>query len=518
MNLSQTVSRSNGAGGERRAWPRETLKDYVVLVFFEQDNWGKLTEINQGGMSFEFDRAPSFHRGLSFTFQVMGCTSVSRASEMFGKSLQAVGDIMWVREFERMAGVQFTELPRESWDQIRGWLPSEPPARTPAFVEAAEQESPAASSQQLFVPLTQESENPVISKSEALAQAVVESASPRLAAPLEVPDPQKEVEPRFEENAFDARMPETWVAAPQFEKPPAPVRARAAQAFESDPQRVRPVLALLGICLAAVAVAAGARLALPLLTTHTDTVEHASDSALKTQEPVATSYKSPSDPDRPFQVLVSDLNGKNLLLSFVRGGSRSAANHAVSSTTAGSDSSSLRSVNSSSVKKAGAPGALKPDEKQLTEDKFVAVTPEPTHPLIKDRTANEIPTEAAVLPGELAAPVEAPSGSFLNYRAVPPPPAEFPRTGGEVQQARLIKSAPPVYPAIARSNRIMGDVLVDALIDTAGHVTTVKVVSGPVMLRQAAVQALRQWKYEPARLDGQPVAMHLSLIVKFRLD
>ena len=118
MNLSQTVSRNNGRAGEQQAWPRETLKDYVVLVFFGQDNWGKLADINRNGMSFEFDRAPSIHRGVNFTFQVMGCTSVSRAGEMFGKSLQAVGDIVWMREFERMAGVQFVDLPKESWEQI----------------------------------------------------------------------------------------------------------------------------------------------------------------------------------------------------------------------------------------------------------------------------------------------------------------------------------------------------------------------------------------------------------------
>jgi len=170
------------------------------------------------------------------------------------------------------------------------------------------------------------------------------------------------------------------------------------------------------------------------------------------------------------------------------------------------------------VKKADAgQGALAPDEKLLTEDKFEAVTAAPSRPVIKDRAANEVPADP-VVQAELAAPVDSSNGSVLNYRAIPPPPAEFQRTGGEVQQARLIKSIPPVYPTIARSNRVTGDVLVDALIDTAGHVTTVKVVSGPVMLRQAAVQALQQWKYEPARLDGQPVAMHLSLVVKFRLD
>ena len=58
----------------------------------------------------------------------------------------------------------------------------------------------------------------------------------------------------------------------------------------------------------------------------------------------------------------------------------------------------------------------------------------------------------------------------------------------------------------------------DALIDTAGNVTAVKVLSGPVMPQQAAMATVRQWKYEPARLDGQVVAMHLTITVKFRLN
>jgi protein TonB len=76
---------------------------------------------------------------------------------------------------------------------------------------------------------------------------------------------------------------------------------------------------------------------------------------------------------------------------------------------------------------------------------------------------------------------------------------------------------PPIYPAAAKSNHVAGDVTMDALIDSAGNVKEVKVISGPPLLQQAAKDALRQWKYEPARLDGQPVAIHLSVVMKFRI-
>jgi len=81
--------------------------------------------------------------------------------------------------------------------------------------------------------------------------------------------------------------------------------------------------------------------------------------------------------------------------------------------------------------------------------------------------------------------------------------------------ARLLKSVPPVYPPFARTRHVGGDVTLDALIDANGNVTELKVVSGPPILREAAMAAVQQWKYDPARLNGQPVAMHLGVTVRF---
>ncbi len=90
--------------------------------------------------------------------------------------------------------------------------------------------------------------------------------------------------------------------------------------------------------------------------------------------------------------------------------------------------------------------------------------------------------------------------------------------GGQAQQARLISSVSPTYPAIAKSIGLQGNITIDALIDATGKVTTMKPLSGPVALQQAAMDALRQWNYEPARLNGQPVSTHVSVTMKFRLD
>jgi protein TonB len=100
----------------------------------------------------------------------------------------------------------------------------------------------------------------------------------------------------------------------------------------------------------------------------------------------------------------------------------------------------------------------------------------------------------------------------------PAAPAVSPPVGGDVRQARLLSSVPPSYPALAKSQHIAGDVRVDALIDANGRVTTMKVVSGPTLLHQAAMDSLRQWKYQPASLNGNAVPMHLTVTIQFRLQ
>jgi protein TonB len=97
------------------------------------------------------------------------------------------------------------------------------------------------------------------------------------------------------------------------------------------------------------------------------------------------------------------------------------------------------------------------------------------------------------------------------------PEAPLP-VGGDVQSARLISKVDPSYPLLAKNQHVAGDVRIDALIDANGRVTTMKVISGPTLLHQAAMDALRQWKYQPASLDGKPVPMHLTVTLQFRMQ
>jgi TonB family protein len=114
--------------------------------------------------------------------------------------------------------------------------------------------------------------------------------------------------------------------------------------------------------------------------------------------------------------------------------------------------------------------------------------------------------------------VEGLNAGLANSNAQPSEPSAPLPIGGDVKQAKLISSVPPVYPMLAKNQHVSGNVQIDALIDATGRVTTMKVVSGPTLLQQAAMDALRQWKYQPATLDGKPVSMHLTVTLQFRLQ
>jgi protein TonB len=111
------------------------------------------------------------------------------------------------------------------------------------------------------------------------------------------------------------------------------------------------------------------------------------------------------------------------------------------------------------------------------------------------------------------------SGVGSSPMAVPPPPQPvatiLARTGGEVKPPKLIYSSTPVYPTIARQAGVEGTVVVNAVVGLDGKVTNAKAVSGPVMLRAAALEAVIQRKYEPSTLDGQPTAVQVVVAIQF---
>ena len=76
----------------------------------------------------------------------------------------------------------------------------------------------------------------------------------------------------------------------------------------------------------------------------------------------------------------------------------------------------------------------------------------------------------------------------------------------------------PTYPDLALHARVSGIVLIEAQVDTRGGVTTVRVISGHPLLEEAAVEAVRQWRYQPLLLSGEPAAFIVTVSVSFTLS
>jgi len=100
----------------------------------------------------------------------------------------------------------------------------------------------------------------------------------------------------------------------------------------------------------------------------------------------------------------------------------------------------------------------------------------------------------------------------------PPPPAAPVRVGGDIKEPKKIKDVKPVYPQIAQTAKIQGIVIIEATIGKDGSVKDAKVLRSQAMLDQAALDAVRQWKFTPTLLNGQPVEVIMTVTVNFTLN
>ena len=139
-------------------------------------------------------------------------------------------------------------------------------------------------------------------------------------------------------------------------------------------------------------------------------------------------------------------------------------------------------------------------------------------PVVNHRTADSNATSDSgpALNGNGVSGIDAGNlGTLANKSNQPVAPLPV---GGDVKPARLLSSVPPVYPQLAKTQRLGGDVKIDALIDAGGRVSSTKIISGPALLQQAAMDAVRQWKYQPATLNGTALPMHLTVTVQFKMQ
>ena len=160
----------------------------------------------------------------------------------------------------------------------------------------------------------------------------------------------------------------------------------------------------------------------------------------------------------------------------------------------------------------------------------------------------QVPTE--MMSDQLAAPTQIPQGIKKPVADNGPPPASFGAAGADglggngaidgvfkgqaqrtfkvanskplaissgVAAGILIQKMPTIYPAIAKSARVSGTVVLHAIISETGTIKDLHVVSGPDMLRQAAVDSVRAWRYRPYKLNNEPTEVETTISVIFSL-
>jgi len=200
-----------------------------------------------------------------------------------------------------------------------------------------------------------------------------------------------------------------------------------------------------------------------------------------------------------------------------------ASNDLAKSASAGSlGTRDARSIETSSRVKDALPPAAIPSEpvRTITARPALDATlraPVRTNSGIPARTADsdsvpDVRGASTVMNGMNGAETTILGGRSVSANAIAPPPP----MGGNVVTGRLLKSVPPQFPDIARQRHVDGDVVVRADVDASGNVVTASALSGPDVLRPAALTSVKQWKYSPALLNGQAVPMQVQITVKFR--
>jgi periplasmic protein TonB len=181
------------------------------------------------------------------------------------------------------------------------------------------------------------------------------------------------------------------------------------------------------------------------------------------------------------------------------------------------------STTKGSTSSAPAKSAAKEKAVQEEAPEEADAAPETAPLMVKGGKAPEKPKSAG-------AEVSAPSMIGMATPESAPPPDLVPTTTSEfkpklqtmsvsqgVSQGLLYKKVAPVYPATALRLRVEGTVELMATISKSGDISQVKVVSGDSQLSKAAVDAVKQWKYKPYLLNGEPVEIQTQVTIKFKL-
>jgi protein TonB len=104
---------------------------------------------------------------------------------------------------------------------------------------------------------------------------------------------------------------------------------------------------------------------------------------------------------------------------------------------------------------------------------------------------------------------------------LPPPPPVQPRVarvGYGIREPKKLEHVAPEYPDLARRAGVEGVVVLEAMLDATGRVDKIRVLTSVPLLNEAAIRAVKQWRYSPTQLNGVPVPVLMTITVRFSLE
>jgi TonB family protein len=474
---------------ERRQQARKVPKDFTYIRVGE-DSGGRVLNVSEQGLCFEalspIRYSESFPFWLSFNL-------IDR--------IDGEGAVVWVDTAKRTAGIRFMELSEYAREQIRAWMSETVLEETALGVDGAQEiDLPLSGSETVELPL------PEAESSESVSPelANVGEAAHRSALSTEGPT--------AEEDSYA-----TWVSS---------LTRATAELTELVPLRRHLTAARMqfvrGIL---VGVGVGAVIVLPLFKYMSIRQKEASAVGIPGATTSTVNAGSLTEPPAPPVLELPKSPSVATVGSKPRTGGTGASRTNLGEPTARNQPLTIPAA-SSGVQEGSIvkPAANSPDNPQSAAGNVPAsakaasgvesarppgqATPSANRDV--QRGAEDATVTASTVTPAGSTPAAAPEVRRGN-------PAQPPPLGGDVRPPKLIKSATPAYPALARTQRVAGDVQVDALVDKTGNVEAVKVLSGPLLLQRAAAEAIREWKYTPGVLDGTPTPMHVTVVLKFRI-
>ena len=140
---------------------------------------------------------------------------------------------------------------------------------------------------------------------------------------------------------------------------------------------------------------------------------------------------------------------------------------------------------------------------------------QPEHAVDFDDEGGEVGGVPGGIPGGVVGGL---LGTVLADPLPPPPPPRAPkRVGGDIQTPALIQRVEPVYPPMAVAAKVTGLVILEATVNEAGSVTNVTVLRSIPLLDNAAINAVKQWRYQPLLLNGAPFPFIVTVTLTFSL-